>query len=90
MYTRWTQNLKTDDEKEKFKQKVYQAKEVLDRLKEMIEEDELSMDRSEIHPKVYEVPNWDYLQAHKNGTRQYMYQMKTLINLDQQEGNTKS
>ena len=87
MYTRWTSHLKTDEEKEAFKKEIYSAKRVLERLRDIIVDDHDGLDRSEIHPETYSQPNWDYHQAHKNGVRQYMYQIKTLVDLDQQKGN---
>lgn len=86
MYSRWTQHLKTEDEKEKFRKEVYSAKGVLERLKDIVAEDFDALEYSEIHPDTYEQPNWPYHQAHKNGLRQYMYQIKTLVDLDQQKG----
>lgn len=87
MYSRWTQHLKTEEEKEKFRKEIYSAQSVLDRLKEMAIDDMNGLDRSEIDPKVYSQPNWDYHQAHKNGIRQYAYQVITLVDLDQQKRN---
>ena len=87
MYTRWTSHLKTDEEKEAFKKEIYSAKRVLERLRDIIVDDHDGLDRSEIHPETYSQPNWAYHQAHKNGIRQYMYQIKTLVDLDQQKGN---
>ena len=87
MYTRWTQHLDTDEEKEKFKREIINSRFVLDRIKQMIEEDEKSLDRSEMDQRIYDIPNWEYRQAHKNGVRQYMATIKTLLNLDQQKGN---
>lgn len=88
MYTRWTQHLNTDEEKRNFTNEIWSAKRVLERLQQMIDEDEKSLDRSEINPTCYASPNWDYHQAHKNGVRQYIHQVKTFIDLDQQKGPT--
>lgn len=85
MITRWTAHLPEDD-KNNFKRRIYESKDVLERLLKIIEEDEATLDRSELNPKAYESPSWAYLQAHKNGMRQYICQVKTLIDLDQQEG----
>lgn len=85
MLTRWTQHLKNHAEKEEaFKKEIYSAKPVLERLRAIVEEDERTLDRSEMNPEAYTKPNWDYHQAHKNGIRQYLTQIKTLIDLDQQ------
>ena len=88
MYTRWTQHLHDTEEKERFKQEVLSAKRVLDRLNEMVTEDLEALDRSEQDQRIYDLPNWDYRQAHKNGTRQYATAMQKLTDLDQQKGNS--
>lgn len=87
MYTRWTQHLKTDEEKENFRNRIYAAKDVLDRLTQIIEEDEAALERSEMDQRVYSNPSWDYLQAHRNGNKQVYYQMKKYTNLDQEDKN---
>ena len=86
MYTRWTSHLPTEEEKESFKLEVYSAKRVLERLTQMVNEDEELLDRSEQDQRIYEVPNWDYRQAHKNGNSQYMHAVRLLTDLDQQKG----
>lgn len=84
MYSRWTQHLDTEEDKEKFRKDIRSAQSVLERLKTLIEEDEKSLDRSEMDQRIYDKPNWEYRQAHKNGIRQYANTLKNLINLDQQ------
>jgi hypothetical protein len=86
MYSRWTSHLKTDEEKENFKKEVYSAKRVLERLLEMVNDDEKGLSLSEMNPRSYDQASWAYHQAHKNGVRQYMNQVKTWIDLDQQKG----
>jgi predicted Zn-dependent protease len=86
MYTRWTSHLNTDEEKEIFKRDIYSAKNVLERLTEIINEDESILDRSEEDQRIYDNPNWDYRQAHKNGNRQYMRTVRLYTDLDQQKG----
>ena len=86
MYTRWTSHLKTEESKEKFKKEIYSAKSVLERLNAIIKEDENALERSEQDQRIYDLPNWDYRQAHKNGVRQYINTISKFINLDQQEG----
>ena len=86
MYTRWTSHLSTDEEKESFKKEVYSARSVLDRLAQIVKEDYAQLDRSEQDVRAYQSPNWDYLQAHKNGTRQYMNAVILYTDLDQQKG----
>lgn len=86
MYTRWTQHLTTDEEKESFKKEIYSAKRVLERLRDILNEDEEMLDRSEMDQRTYDMPNWDYRQAHKNGNRQAMRALRLLVDLDQQKG----
>ena len=86
MYTRWTQHLQTEEEKESFRKEIYSAKKVLERLNTIVEEDKESLDRSEMDQRVYDLPNWSERQAHKNGNRQYMQAIQLLVDLDQQKG----
>jgi len=86
MLSRWTQHLDTEEEKENFRREVRSARSVLERLTALVDEDEALLDRSETDQRIYDVPNWDYRQAHKNGLRQYMRAIRLLTNLDQQKG----
>lgn len=86
MYSRWTQNLDTEEDKELFRKEFRSARSVLERLNEMVNEDLNMLDRSEMDQRIYDIPNWEYRQAHKNGVRQYASTIKNLINLDQQRG----
>lgn len=85
MYIEWTSNLRNEDDKRKFEDRVFSAKDVLDRLLEIIEIKEKALDRSETNIDVYNTPSWDYRQAHKNGNRESLSQIKKLIDLDQQK-----
>lgn len=85
MYIAWTKHITDDKEKEEFRKDVIASKRVLDRLKAIIDESEQDLGRSEINPKNYEIPNWDYRQAHNNGYRASLYHIKKLIDLDQQK-----
>lgn len=84
MYTRWTQHLKTEEEKQSFTKEIYSAKRVLEHILNLINEDKGNLAKSEENIKSYTVPNWDYLQAHRNGMRQYMSEVIRLVDLDQQ------
>lgn len=83
MISKWTSHLKTDKEKEDFVKEVQGSKRVLDRLKEMVVEQEQELNQIEITTKNYEIPNWDYRQAHNNGYRQCLYLIKRIVDLDQ-------
>lgn len=88
MYTRWTQHLSEDEDKKAFEREVRGCKLVLDRLLTMLNEDLNALDRSEQDQRIYTIPNWDYIQAHKNGIRQEINVIKRIIDLDQQRGTT--
>ncbi len=88
MFSRWTQHLKDPKEKEDFEREIWSAKRVLERQKAIIDEDETALDRSEMNQHIYDLPNWENRQAHKNGNRQYMHTMRILIDLDQQKKET--
>lgn len=86
MYTRWTKHLSDDEEIQRFKNSIYSARHVLERLRDLLKEDLESLDKSELDQRIYDLPNWDYRQAHKNGVRQAYNQINLLIDLDQQKG----
>lgn len=81
----WTRNLKTAEEKERFENTLKGSKIVLDRLHQMLSEEEADIDYSETNLKTYETPNWAAKQAHKNGQRAMVRKIKQLISLDQQK-----
>lgn len=87
MYSKWTSHLKDEQSKQNFRLQVISARDVLNRQKQINEEWEKNLDRSEIDPRQFDTPNWEYRQAWKNGFRAALHQSKTLIDLDQQETN---
>lgn len=84
MFTRWTSHLKDENEKKRFRETVVSCKPVLDHLRGLLEEMELDLNRAEINPKTYDIPNWDYRQAHNNGYRQCLQYLQKFIDLDKQ------
>ena len=82
MKTDWTKNLRSDDERIKFENSLRSAKTVLDRLTDILNEYEKSLDRSETSVEIYDLPNWDYRQAHKNGYRACLNRIKELVATD--------
>lgn len=85
MITAWTKHLKTEEDKQKFEKSVKSAKHVLDRLTQILTDAETELNSTEISAKNYDVPNWDYKQAHVNGQKSTLRTVKRLINLDQKE-----
>ena len=84
MYTAWTKHLEDPKERVEFEKTIFGSRRVLDRLKDILKEQEEALNINEVSPKNYEVPNWDYKQAHSNGYRQFLNVLKKLIDLDQQ------
>ena len=85
MYVEWTKHLQEPQDKENFKNEVFGAKRVLERLVQILQEKELDLDRSETSILTYNTPNWAERQAHKNGNRESLSWLKKLVDLDQQK-----
>lgn len=84
MLVAWTKHLKDIQEKEEFQSQIIGAKPVLDRLKQILTEEEAQIDRSEMDIKIFDQPNWAERQAYKNGCRAMLSILKRLVDLDQQ------
>lgn len=84
MYTDWTKHLKDPKAKAEFEQDVKNSKYILDHIKTILSDWEKSLDRSELDPVVFNLPNWAYSQAFKNGFRSCLAKLTQLIDLDQQ------
>ena len=85
MYTKWTSHISDPEEKLLFQNQIISSKSVLERLAQLISEDEQNLDKVELTVKQFEVPNWDYRQAFYNGSRSSLHSIKKLIDLDQQD-----
>jgi hypothetical protein len=75
----WTNNLKSEQDILEFERKLNASKSVLDRLGELIDQRQHSMDISERGLSQFENPNWAYRQAFNNGLRSAFNIVKTLI-----------
>lgn len=85
MISAWTKHLKTDEEKERFKKEISSSRGVLERLHQILSDEENDIHSKERSAQTYTIPNWDYRQAHYNGYVDCLKHIKFLINLDQQE-----
>ncbi len=88
MYTIWTKHLTDQSEKEGFEKSVKSARPVLNRLKDILKEQEKSLDRYELLEGEYDNPAWAHKQAFRNGQRSALIKLLDLVNLDQQKGTT--
>lgn len=87
MYSKWTDHLSTDKDKQDFRRQVLSSRDVLERQKNLIDGWLKALDRSETDPRQFDTPNWSDKQAYKNGLRAAYGQLTTLIDLDQQDTN---
>lgn len=85
MYLAWVDNLSSEEDRETFKRYLYSSRPVLERLKQIIEKRERSLDRTEMSMTAYAQPNWGERQAHKNGNREILAELKMLVDIDQQK-----
>lgn len=83
MKIQWTSHLKTEDERKNFENRVLSAKDILERLAELIEDREKAINTVETGVNIYTVPGWEGALAHYNGEKASLKYIKNLINLDQ-------
>lgn len=82
MYTKWTAHCKTEQEKIQFESDLRRSKPVLERLKDILEQAEGSLDKNDTK---FETASWAYLQAYTIGNRAALKLIKQLIDLDKQK-----
>jgi hypothetical protein len=87
MITAWTKHIKDPEKKETHTNRLLKSRWVLDELATIIKDTDQEYQRAEISPRAYDLPNWDYKQAHSNGYRQCLRDVLNIINLDQRETN---
>ncbi len=85
MYTKWASHIADPQEKINFERHVVSARPVLDRLRQLLEEDKAQLDKVEMNVKQFDNPNWDYRQAFYNGSKASYTSILKLIDLDQQK-----
>lgn len=86
MITAWMKNLKSDEDKVSFERQYNASRPVLDRLKELLDEEKNSLETAEISSKMYDSPNWDYKQAHTNGFKACLKMVNKLISDKESNG----
>jgi hypothetical protein len=75
----WTRHLQGEEEKEQFRKSI--SRTTVKRLDEIVDTMLKDLDKAEISPKTYDIPNWDYRQAHNNGYRQSLSLIKSILDL---------
>lgn len=89
MITAWTKNCATSEDKAKLEASILGSKIALNRLKDLMKEDEETLNSREIGSKAYDLPNWEYRQADANGYRRCLREYQKLLTLDQEELNAR-
>ena len=79
MLIEWTKHIRDQEKKSKFEETIKGSVEGFRRLYDILIDREDSIDRSEINMSTYDTPNWEARQAHKNGRREEIAALKTLI-----------
>lgn len=75
----WTKNLKSDKEKEDFKQALLHDTLILGRLKELIDEFIVELENSRESAEGYKEPNWAYKQADTVGGIRNLKRIRNLL-----------
>ena len=75
----WTRHLDSEEDKKRFERTYQASRATLDRLQQLLDEEKAGLESSEISPKIYETPNWDYKQAHTNGFKAALKMVSKLI-----------
>lgn len=75
----WTKSLKTQEEKDKFASLVVNNRTLLGRLLEIIDEKLDVIGRAEMSKETYENPAYASWQAHMNGKRASLTEVRRLL-----------
>lgn len=73
----------TEEEKTKTKQLLQRSSAVFEKLTNILEDYEMSLDRSERDISQFDNPNWEYRQAYRNGFRACLNRIKELIDIEE-------
>lgn len=85
MYTKWTTHCKNEHEKATFEADLRRARSVLDRLKDILEQELEVAEKQEIGIEGFSSPSWPYLQAYILGCKANAKDLIKLIDLDKQK-----
>lgn len=85
MYSLWTKNIKDQEEKVSFEGSILGSRKVLNRLKDLIDEEKKGVDFVEMDHKSFDTPNWTHKTAYFFGYAAALMWIRRLIDLDQQK-----
>jgi len=84
MLSRWTQHLKTPEEKEHFEREIRNARIVLERLSQILQEEQSILASAELKAEMFDNPNWANKQAFVLGMKAGLSIPIKLSDLDKQ------
>ena len=74
---KWTSHIREENKKEDFEKYVRNCKTVLERLFDILDEEEKSLLKVKVVD--YESPSWAFRQAHLNGKMELLRQIKSIL-----------
>jgi hypothetical protein len=75
----WTKHLREPTQRESFEAVLRNSTQVLSRLQQIITEKEDSLSSTEASLETYKDAGWPYLQAHINGRKAELRELKALL-----------
>lgn len=75
----WTKHLKDPQSKKKFEDTVRASRTALERLYEILQEKEGTLNRTETTVQDFDQPNWAHKQAFRNGQKASLKEMRELL-----------
>jgi hypothetical protein len=85
MYVQWTHHIEDSEDKVRFERTILNAKSVLDRQLEIIDDLKAELELNSEGVTQFEVPAWSQKQAYLLGYKAGLNKIASLINLDKQK-----
>lgn len=75
----WTKHLKSDEQKQTFEQSIRASTTIVNRLREILDEEERALDAQTIGVKEFDNPSWAYKQAYRLGEKNRISKLRELL-----------
>ena len=82
MHSLWTSHLKTQEEKDRFKQTIMSSSAILTRINELLDMKIKAAEKERISDKAYGQPSWAFKQADTNGVIRTLKEIKQLFDTE--------
>jgi hypothetical protein len=76
---RWTKHLKSQEQKQKFEERLALAKDIWNVLRNIIQEDLDAIERDGLNKEHYFMPAWSEYQADRNGSKRALSKLLAII-----------